>query len=47
MGRAQLIYIVSEIALALLEHPVAAAGLRGDVSDRKKCSAHMRKACRD
>ena len=49
MGPAQLLYtcIASEIALALLAHPVAAAGLRGDFSDRQKCSARMRKACRD
>ena len=32
---AQLLYIASEIALALLAHPVAAAGLRGDFSDRQ------------
>ena len=30
MGPTQLLYIVSEIALAILAHPVAAAGLRGD-----------------
>ena len=47
MGPAQLLYIASEIALAHLAHPVAAAGLRGDFSDRQKCSARMRKACRD
>ena len=44
---ALLVYIASGIALALLAHPVAAAGLRGDISDRRKCSARMRKACRD
>ena len=47
MGQAQFLYIASEIALALLSHPVAAAGLRGDFSDRQKCSARMRKACKD
>ena len=47
MGQAQLLYIASEIALALLSHPVAAADLCGDFSDRRKCSARMRKACRD
>ena len=47
MGLAQLLYIASEIALALFALPVAAAGLRGDFSDRRKCSARMRKACRD
>ena len=30
VGPAQLPYIASEIALALLAHPVAAAGLRSD-----------------
>ena len=46
MGPAELLYIASEIALALLAHAVAAAGLRGDFSDdRQKCSARMRKAC--
>ena len=39
--------LASEIALALLAHPIAAAGLRGDFSDRQKCSARMRKECRD
>ena len=46
-GPAQVLHIVSEIALALLAHPVAAASLGGDFSDRPKCSARMRKACRD
>ena len=35
MGPAQSLYIASEIALALLAHPVASAGLRGDSSDRQ------------
>ena len=30
-----MLYIASEIALALLAHPVAAAGLRSDFSDRQ------------
>ena len=47
VGPAQLLYIVSEIALALPAHPVAAAGLRGDFFDRQKCSGRMRKACTD
>ena len=49
MGPAQLLCIKSEIALALLAHPhpVAAAGLRGDFSDRQTCSARMAKGCRD
>ena len=47
VGPAQLLCIASEMALALLAHPVAGAGLRGDFSDRRKCSARMRKACRD
>ena len=38
---------LSKIALALVAHPVAAAGLRGESSDRQKCSARMQKACRD
>ena len=46
MGPAHLLYIASEIALALLAHPGAAAGLRGGFSDRQKLSARMRKACR-
>ena len=46
-GSVALVYIASEIALALLAHPVAAAGVRGDFSDRRKCSAGMRKACRE
>ena len=44
---AQLLYIASEIAFALLAHAVAAAGLRGDFSERQKCSVRMRKACSD
>ena len=47
MGPAQLLYIAFEIALPLLAHPVAAAGLRGDLSDRHKCSARIRKASSD
>ena len=47
MGPAQLLYIASEIALALLSHSAAGAGFRVDFSDRKKWSARMRKACRD
>ena len=47
MGPVQLLYIASEIALALLARPVADTGLRGDFSGRQKCSARMRKACRD
>ena len=47
MGQAQLLYIASEIALALRSHPVAAAGVHGDFPDRQKCSDRMRKACRD
>ena len=35
MGPAQLLYIASEIALALLAHPVVAVGLRGNFSDRQ------------
>ena len=30
VGPAQLLYMASNIALALLAHPVSAAGLRGD-----------------
>ena len=41
------LYIAPEIALALLAHPVASAGLRGDFSDRKKCSGRMGNAFRD
>ena len=33
MGQAQLLNIASEIAFALLSHPVGAAVLRGDFSD--------------
>ena len=33
VGQAQLLNIAFEIAFALLLHPVAAAGLRGDFSD--------------
>ena len=47
VGPAQVLYIASEIALARLAHPVAAAGLRGDFFDRRNCSARMRKAFRD
>ena len=46
-GSDSVLYTVSKIALAILAHPVAAAGRRGDFSDRQKCSARMRKACRD
>ena len=47
VGSAQLGYIASEITLALLSHPVAADGLRGEFSGRQKCSGRKRKACRD
>ena len=39
MGQAELLYIASETALALLSHPAAAAGLRGDFSDSISKSA--------
>ena len=47
MGPAQLLYIASEVAVALLAHPVAAGRLHGGFSDRKKCSARTPIACRD
>lgn len=39
VGPAQLLYIPSEIALARLAHPLAAAGLRRDFCYWQKCSA--------
>ena len=47
VGQTQLLFIASEMAIALISHPVAAAGFRADFSDRQKFSARMRKACRD